>query len=362
MNTLTEAIRLKDASSTESSREFPRVETSEVLRRFYHVRESGRTEAYDLICGIKQHVLQQKGTAQLIAASNNADLERLLGVSPDTGSLNVLEQEHHDMKLGSKPWSRKRYQRDHFILVEGTGEELAMTERFLFGKGYQFIDVKTCMRKEKLEKYLESIPLFRSEVVSGMCPQENTKIQSAKHKMGNHFQYFSDTYSIIAIIGGAIMSIGLLFYAGNLFMRSSEDPKSRGVIQIMKDDFFGNKTQEVRKSSVPEIDKREITGATYSFSTKDVLLLTATAHQRNLTAYLNSRYTNIVSYTFNTPYYKSYEDSRDHGTVEGIITGNEHDIQEIRVFVKGSLPLSKDSFTYVYKKSEVTKEAQRHDE
>ncbi len=214
----------------------------EVMRRFYHVRESGKTGEYYLSCGIKQFVLEQKGMAQFISVSSNTNLENLVNLFPDTGAFNVLEQEYHDMKQSSTFFGEK-YQRDHFLILEGTGEELAMAEQFFSGNGYRYIDAKICEREEKLKQYLMNMQPFHVESVPSIYTQFFTKTAVMKKHMTSHLNNQSELYFGLGVI------IGLVFGAYTFLnlARASSDEQGRGVVRIMHDDFFGRKTSEIGK-------------------------------------------------------------------------------------------------------------------
>src|SRR3989344_2767601 len=149
-----------------------------VLRRFYHLREQEETPEYMLACSLKKYLLEQKKMESMLNASGRDNLENLVAF-PDTGSFSVVQQEHHDVK------EKGRYVRDHFIIVEGTGEELVTAEQFFMGSGYRYIDV----------------------------------------------------YAVLCILTGILLG----GYVLTSVMRATDRNETRGAFIIMKEDFLGRK-------------------------------------------------------------------------------------------------------------------------
>lgn len=308
-----------------------------LVRRFYHVRESGRTSEYDFVCSVKQQVLQQKEIARLLAVSSNASLEDLARASPDTGLLNILEQEHHDIQQRSNPLRRKRYQRDHFVLMEGTGEEIALVEQCLIGRGYQFIDAKTCTPDKRLKQCLGNLQPVHSEEKVYVNPF--TFVERALWRtLTSPFR----ALALTTLIGAAYLSIPSVSSHFSPIIK-----KERPAVV------------ERRTENPVNQERREVIGATYSFSTKIEVLGMAQSYQHILTSYLNARYTNKVSYNVSISQIPAvYLGDRDKGTVHGYVTGSTNSIDEIKAFIKQSLSIEKDACTYQYKTPIAARDAQ----
>ena len=295
-----------------------------VKRRFYHVRESGRTPAYDLACALKQYVLEQRETEQLLSASRSASLDGLFGASPDTGSLNILEQEHHDIKQRSLPFCRN-YQRDHFVIMEGTEVETAMAEQFFSGNGYRFIDAKTCAPDQKLEQYVRNLELFHSESALGVYARTKSFVGKPFAFIGRTVRRACNPLTLVAVLGIVGLPLAMTYREFRL----------------------------ENKVEIPALvvqDNGEIAGATYSFSTKEDIFSNVQSSQYILTSHLNRNYTNVLSYSISFSKYPAlYIGEYDKGSIQGCISGDVDRLNEIREFVKGTVHISRESFTPRYK-------------
>jgi len=220
----------------------PVTETNpQVIRRFYHIREEKPTSEYELACEIKKYLLEERKTASLIndtqRASSSTCLEEVVTLYPDIGKFSVLEQEHHD--VASKALFGSNYNRDHFLLIEGTGEEVGRVEEFFSLKGYRLIEAKTCTPQQNLRSLMGNIEPFHREEMPGFYD-----------KVKKHFRRNSETYSVLGGLSVILSVIYLLTVGIRVLIDSGESPNPRGAITIIKEDIFG-RGKSVDKKNQP---------------------------------------------------------------------------------------------------------------
>lgn len=201
-----------------------------VLRRFYHLREQEETPEYMLACSLKKYLLEQKKMESMLNASGRDNLENLVAF-PDTGSFSVVQQEHHDVK------EKGRYVRDHFIIVEGTGEELVTAEQFFMGSGYRFIDAKTGSDKDNMGKFLGNLRAVHKEDIPSRYALARDYLGNLKQRIKSHVERYIDVYAVLGILTGILLG----GYVLTSVMRATDRNETRGAFIIMKEDFLGRK-------------------------------------------------------------------------------------------------------------------------